>query len=120
MELDYTYMDEKKNFDGKMESRKRFGQGDFTRGGDAQATWLYDKGAMQYDERDRLITLLPLIRYEVEHGILTEELHDEVELYYEDYKAGKFDGLLAEEEIGAVEEDLFWSYEHRDDHPISK
>ena len=88
-------------------------------GKNAQANWLWDQGEMQNNERDRLITLLPLICYEIEHGILTEELLDEVEIYYEDYKAGVFNGLLGDDEIEEIEKDLFWCYEHRHDNPLS-
>ena len=53
---------------------------------------------------------MPIIKWCVEHDMMTEELEDELYLYYEDYTNGKLDGILAEYEADAVIADLTWCY----------
>lgn len=78
-------------------------------------SWLYDKTQAQYIERDRLCVLLPLIRIEVENHMLSEELLDELELYYDDFNNGVFNDLFTEADLELIREDLMFSYENRMD-----
>ena len=61
-------------------------------------------------ERSRLIAILPTIIYEVEHDILSEEVSDELWLYYEDLQEGRLAGLFGAEEEKEVFEDLERSF----------
>lgn len=61
-------------------------------------------------ERSRLIAILPTIIYEVEHDILSEEVSDELWLYYEDLQEGRLAGLFGAEEEKEVFEDLRRSF----------
>lgn len=77
----------------------------------AQCNCLYDTDESSLTERERLIMMLPVIKWEVENDVLTPELKDELELYYEEVTEGKFDNLLGEDEVEAVKHDLFECYE---------
>lgn len=61
-------------------------------------------------ERSRLIAILPTIVFEVEKNMLTEELSDELWLYYEDLQEGRLAGLFGAEEEKEVFEDLRRSF----------
>ena len=61
-------------------------------------------------ERERLLFMLPVIKYEVEYDMLTEEVKDELYLYYKDMISGKFDGLLGDDEEEVIKNDLFECY----------
>ena len=61
-------------------------------------------------ERERLLCVLPLIKWMVEHDMLTPECEDELYLYYQDFQNGKFDGLLGDDEEDEIRKDLFECY----------
>lgn len=61
-------------------------------------------------ERERLLFMLPVIKYEVEHDMLTEEVKDELYLYYNDIISGNFDGLLGEDEEEIIKCDVISCY----------
>lgn len=79
-------------------------------GSQAQDYCLHDTDESSLTERERLVMILPVIKYEIEHNMLTEELEDELYLYYEDIISGKFDGLLGDDEEEAIKRDLFECY----------
>lgn len=61
-------------------------------------------------ERERLLFMLPVIKYEVEHDMLTEEAKDELYIYYKEMLSGKFNGLLGDDEEQLIKNDLFECY----------
>lgn len=79
-------------------------------GGVAAATWLYEFPESNLEEAERLNVILPLIKWCVEHNELTDELKDELYLYYEDYIGGKLNDILAEYEAEEVIKDLIECY----------
>lgn len=76
-------------------------------------SWLYDKTGMQYDEANRLSVLLPLIKLEVENKMLSDDLLEELEIYYDDFNDGMFNELFDEWELELIKEDLTYSYNNR-------
>ena len=79
-------------------------------GAAAASSWLSEFDERLLKEAERLNVILPIIKWCVEHDMMTEELEDELYLYYEDYTNGKLDGILAEYEADAVIADLTWCY----------
>lgn len=75
-------------------------------GASVQVSWLYDIDEDELEEAERLNVLLPLIKWQIQIGDLTEELSDELFLYYKDYKEGRLDGILDDEEKDEVIKDL--------------
>ena len=67
----------------------------------------------QYDEHDRLCVLLPLIKIEIENHMLSKELLEELEIYYEDFNNGVLDDELYEHEYEEIKADLYWCYENK-------
>lgn len=80
-------------------------------GSQVQDICLNNTDDSQLTERERLIIILPVIKWEIEHDMLTDELRDELYLYNEDIISGKFDGILGEDEEEQVKHDLFECYE---------
>lgn len=74
--------------------------------------WLDDCCDMQYDEGDRIIALMPLIKWQIENDNLSEECENELAIYYEDFKKGIFENYLPEEDYRLIEIDLDWCWEH--------
>lgn len=73
--------------------------------------WLIDDtDDSALSERERLITILPAIVYEVEHDMLTEELSEELYLYFEDMETGKLDSILGDDERDHVKLDIAKCY----------
>ena len=79
-------------------------------GAEATSLWLpeFDEGRLA--EAERLNVILPLIKWCVERDLLTEELEDELYLYYEDYINGALDDVLADYEAADVIADLTECY----------
>ena len=82
----------------------------FSTGEQADTSWLSEFNENQLEEAERLNVILPLIKWCVENDLLTEELEDELYLYYEDYTCGRLDGILAEYEAEEVIKDLTGCY----------
>ena len=99
-----TYKDMKELFLEFAEQRK------FTTGEQADISWLSEFDENRLKEAERLNVILPLIKWCVENDLLTEELEDELYLYYEDYTCGRLDGILAEYEAEEVIKDLTGCY----------
>ena len=76
-------------------------------------SYLYYHVDLQDDEHDRLCVLLPLIKIEIENHILSKELLEELEIYYEDFNKGTLDDDLYEHEYEEIKKDLYWCYENR-------
>lgn len=76
----------------------------------AASLWLpeFDEGRLQ--EAERLNVILPLIKWCVDRDLLTDELKDELDLYYEDYTNGALDDVLADYEANEVIADLTACY----------
>lgn len=72
----------------------------------AETAELWDIDEEILTEGERLNALLPLIKWEIEHDMLTRELSDELYLYYEDYINGKLDDVIADYEKDEVIHDL--------------
>ena len=73
--------------------------------------WLGDCDDSQLEEAERLNMILPVIKWSIEYGIMTDILEDELYLYYEDYTNGKLDDILADYETEEVIADLVWCYQ---------
>lgn len=100
MRYDLTYEGMRDSFAERVRTSK------LTRGARAQASWLYEFDENELEEAERLNVLLPMIKWEIQIGDLTEELSDELFLYYKDYKEGRLDGILDDEEKDEVIKDL--------------
>lgn len=79
-------------------------------GTEAQTAMLWDIDEDSLEEAERLNVMLALIKWEIEHGMLTDELKDELYLYYEDYTKGKITNILADYESDIVINDLTECY----------
>lgn len=79
-------------------------------GREAEQFCLDNTDDSQLTERERLIFILPVIKWEIENNQLTPPLKDELEIYYRDVSQGKFDNLLGDDEIDLVKKDLFDCY----------
>lgn len=77
-----------------------------------QNNWLYGMEAMQNDEGERIIALLPIIKFEIEHKILSAELEEELIIYHEDFEKGIFKKYINPEEYNMVEADLNWCFDN--------
>ncbi len=100
MKYDFTYMD-------FIESMfRQLGYSNPKDGFEVQQIALYDTDEDSLTERERFIMILTTIKYELEHDMLTPELKDELDLYYEEVHEGKFDGKLDEDEEEKVLSDL--------------
>lgn len=75
-----------------------------------ETSYLYRYVDLQDDEHYRICILLPLIKVEIENNILSKELLEELEIYYEDFNNGVLDDELYEHEYEAIKEDLYWCY----------
>ena len=64
----------------------------------------------QFTERERLMYILPVIKWMIERDMLTPECEDELYLYYKDFQNGKFNGLLGDDEADEIRKDLFECY----------
>lgn len=62
-------------------------------------------------ERERLMFILPVIKYEVEHDMLTEWMKDELDYYYDLFERNAFEDELGEDEEEQVMHDLYECYE---------
>lgn len=76
-------------------------------------SYLYQCDGFQDDEYLRLCTLLPLIKLEIENGMLSKELLEELEIYYADFNDGVLDDELYEQEYEEIKKDLYWCYENK-------
>ena len=76
-------------------------------------SYLHYNVDFQDDEHDRLCVLLPLIKIEIENNMLSKELLEELEIYYEDFNKGVLDNDLYEHEYEDIKKDLYWCYENR-------
>ena len=68
----------------------------------AEKNWLWEISEDDLKEAERLNVLLPLIRWELEHNMLTKWMHDELYLYYRDLANGKLDPILGDDEADEV------------------
>ncbi len=82
-----------------------------TDGFQIQCNCLYDTDENALTERERFIMILAVVKIEIELGVLTPEMKDELDLYFEEWSEGKFDGLLGDDEIDDIKTDLFECYE---------
>ena len=73
--------------------------------------WLSEFDESTLEEAERLNVLLPLIKWCVEHNVMTKNLEGELALYYKDYTQGKLDDILADYEAEEVIADLVWCYQ---------
>jgi len=104
MTYHFTYKEETEIFLGRMNRDKP------KTGALAASEWLPEFNEKQLKEAERLDVILPLIKWCVEHDLLTEELEDELYLYYEDYTNGVLEPILAEYEADEVIRDLTACY----------
>jgi hypothetical protein len=79
-----------------------------------ETNWFYEFIPYQHNERVRLCAaVLPMMKLEVEMGVITEDMKEEIEGYYNAVIVeNSFDEYLPnEEEREMVKKDLKWCYE---------
>ncbi len=104
MRFEYNYMQWREDtyFD--------LGEVTLKNGQEVQDYMLEDTDDSRLTERERLLCILPVIKWMIEHDMLTPECEDELYLYYEDFQNGKFNGLLGDDEEDEIRKDLFECY----------
>lgn len=100
MKYVFNYKEMQEDFAGMLRVCERI------TGASVQVSWLYEFDESKLEEAERLNVLLPVIKWQIQIGDLTEELRDELFLYYKDYKDGRLDGILDDEEKDEVIKDL--------------
>ena len=104
MRYDFTYKESTEDFLQRVKVSKP------ADGQRAQGMWLTEFPQSELEEAERLNILLPVIKWEIENDMLTEELSDELYLYFEDLQEGRLDGVLNEEESPLIIKDLTECY----------
>lgn len=79
--------------------------------GKAVQHFILDDISDELTERERLMFILPVIKYEVEHDILTDEVKDELDYYVDLFDRKVFEDELGEDEEEQVMHDLYECYE---------
>ncbi len=77
---------------------------------DAQYEGLYFLDEDELTERERFIMMLSVIKWEVEHDMLTDELKDELEYYYDEVISGRFRKHIRKEDLSSIMSDLSECY----------
>lgn len=75
-------------------------------GAQVQDLSLHDTDESQLTERERLIMILSVVIYEVEHNMLTAEIRGELGYYHRMLKEGRLEGMLAENEAAEIKADI--------------
>ena len=75
-------------------------------GAQVQDFSLHDTDESQLSERERLIMIMSVVVYEVDHNMLTEEIRGELGYYHRMMTEGKLEGMLAENEKDEVIADI--------------
>lgn len=96
MQYDLTYQDATELCNDKLDAYEP------KSGTEAQTAMLWDIDEDSLEEAERLNVMLALIKWEIEHNMLTDDLKDELYLYYEDYTKGKISNILADYESDIV------------------
>lgn len=99
-----TYMDWKDDFAAKFSTLRS----NLT-GPESQNCWLDSYVQLQYDPTSRVMVTMPLIMYQIEKGILTELMEDELYGVEEDIEDGLLDELPAEE-LAEIKKDLEYCF----------
>jgi hypothetical protein len=99
-----TYMDWKIRFAEKFKTLKA----NLT-GPETQNCWLDGYVQLQYDSTARVMVTMPLIIHQIENGILTELMEDELYGVEEDIEDGLLDELPAEE-LAEIKKDLKYCF----------
>ena len=102
MVLDYedTYMSWKEDELSRLERRNP------KSGAQVQDISLHDTDESQLTERERLIMIMSVIIYEVDHNMLTTEIRGELDYYYGMLMDSELEGMLADNEKDELIEDL--------------
>ena len=77
-----------------------------TDGYDAQCDGLYFIDEDTLTERERLIMMLSVIKWEIDHDMLTEELKDELDYYYDELISERLLLHIEAEDLQAIKTDL--------------
>ena len=77
---------------------------------DAQYEGLYFLDEDKLTERERLIMMLSVIKWEVDHNMLTDELKGELEYYYDEVISGRFSKNIRKEDLDSIISDLSECY----------
>ena len=80
-------------------------------GGQVQDIVLYDTDENSLTERERFIFILITVKYEIKHNMLTEEMKDELDYYFDVFERNVFEDVLGEDEEEQIMNDLRWCYE---------
>ena len=68
--------------------------------------WMYEFDDSEITETERLNIVLAVTKWEIEHDFVSEEISDELYLYYEQYVNGELDDVIDPEEREEVVHDL--------------
>ncbi len=104
MQYELTYHDATELCDEKMNAYKP------ENGTEAQNAMLWDIDEDSLEEAERLNVILALIKWEIENDKLTDELKDELYLYYQDYTKGNLANIIDDNESDSVINDLSECY----------
>lgn len=99
-----TYMDWKGRFAEKFKTLRKNMTGPET-----QNCWLDSYVQLQYDPTSRVMVTMPLIIYQIENGILTDLMEDELYGVEEDIEEGLLDELPVEE-LAEIKKDLEYCF----------
>lgn len=75
-------------------------------GFDAQQNGLYFLDEDTLSERERLIMMLSVIKWEIDHDMLTGELKDELDYYYDELTSGRLKKHIRTKDLIAITKDL--------------
>jgi len=80
-------------------------------GEEAQFEGLYFLDENELTERERLIMMLSVIKWEVEHNMLTEELKNELDYYYDEVTSGRLEKHITKDDYKLILHDLTECYQ---------
>ncbi len=95
IEDEETYMHYKEDFNGFAKERGF----ETMPGGNMEATWFYEMLDYQHHPCNRIMAVLPLAVYQVQHNKLTKDMIDELVGAKEDLETGLLDQLPEEERV---------------------
>ena len=75
-------------------------------GFDAQRNGLYFLDEDTLSERERLIMMLSVIKWEIGHDMLTDELKDELDYYYDELTSGRLKKHIHKKDLISITQDL--------------
>ena len=75
-------------------------------GYEAQCNGLHFLSEDELSERERLIMMLSVIKWEIDHDMLTDELEGELDYYYDELTSGRLKKHIRAKDFIAITKDL--------------